>query len=88
MLKQRKVKIHMESTTMLSKKVNFFQINDVCFAAQPDIWGLTKGMLQSINILLLKTIPFLVQQNVGLVPDLRADTVLSVVRHTNVVPTS
>jgi hypothetical protein len=35
---------------------------------QPDIWGLTKGMLQSIYILLLKTIPFLVQQNVGLVP--------------------
>jgi hypothetical protein len=34
---------------------------------QPDIWGLTKGMLQSINVLLLKTIPFFVQQNVGLV---------------------
>jgi hypothetical protein len=25
---------------------------------QPDIWGLTKGMLQSIDILLFKTIPF------------------------------
>jgi hypothetical protein len=34
---------------------------------QPDIWGLTKGILQSIYILLLETIPFLVQQNVGLV---------------------
>jgi hypothetical protein len=34
---------------------------------QPDIWGLTKSMLQGIYILLLKTIPFLVQQNVGLV---------------------
>jgi hypothetical protein len=34
---------------------------------QPDIWGLTTGMLQTIDILLLKTIPFLVQQNVGLV---------------------
>ena len=34
---------------------------------QPDICGLTKSMLQSVYILLLKTIPFLVQQNVGLV---------------------
>jgi hypothetical protein len=34
---------------------------------QPDIWGLTKGMLQTVYILLVKTIPFLVQQNVGLV---------------------
>ena len=29
--------------------------------------GLTKGMFQKLYILLLKTIPFLVQQNVGLV---------------------
>ena len=35
---------------------------------QPDIWGLKKGIHQSLYILLLKTIPFLVQQNVGLVP--------------------
>ena len=37
---------------------------------QPDIWGLTKGMLQKLQrlyILVLKTIPLLVQQNVGLV---------------------
>ena len=40
---------------------------DLIFRHQPDIWGLTKGMLQSIYILILKTIPFLVQQNVGLV---------------------
>jgi hypothetical protein len=40
---------------------------------QPDIWGLTKGMLYSIYILLLKTIPFLVQQNVGLVPGQEKD---------------
>ena len=36
---------------------------------QPDIWGLTKGMLQRLYILLLNTIPFLVQQNVGLVQE-------------------
>jgi hypothetical protein len=36
---------------------------------QPDIWGLTKGMLKRLYILLLETIPFLVQQNVGLVPE-------------------
>jgi len=34
---------------------------------QPDIWGLTKGMLQKLYFLFLKTISFLVQQNVGLV---------------------
>jgi hypothetical protein len=34
---------------------------------QPDIWGLTKGMLHGLNILLIKYIPCLVQQNVGLV---------------------
>jgi hypothetical protein len=34
---------------------------------QPDIWGLTQGMLQSLYILLLKNIPFLVKQNIGLV---------------------
>ena len=40
----------------------------VSWRHQPDIWGLTKGMFQSLYILLLKIIPFLVQQNVGLVP--------------------
>jgi hypothetical protein len=30
---------------------------------QPDIWGLTKCMLQKIYFLLVKTIPFLVQYN-------------------------
>jgi hypothetical protein len=29
------------------------------------LWGLTKGMLQKIYILVLQTIPCLVQQNVG-----------------------
>jgi len=36
---------------------------------QPDIWGLSKGMLQRLIFSSTQTIPFLVQQNVGLVPD-------------------
>jgi hypothetical protein len=40
-----------------------------CTNHQPDIWGLTKGMASKyIYFIILKTIPFLVQQNVGLVP--------------------
>ena len=34
---------------------------------QPDIWGLTKGMLQKIYFTLVKNILCLLQQNVGLV---------------------
>ena len=36
---------------------------------QTDIWGLTKSMLQKQIVLLLKSIPCLVKQNVGLVPE-------------------
>jgi hypothetical protein len=41
---------------------------EAAFLAPTRHLGLTKGMLQRQYILLVKTIPFLVQQNVGLVP--------------------
>ena len=41
---------------------------------QPDIWGLTKSMLQNQNILLNKIIPCLVQQHVGLVGIVQSGT--------------
>ena len=36
---------------------------------QTDIWGLTKSMLQKQIVLIVKSIPCLVKQNVGLVPE-------------------
>jgi hypothetical protein len=43
---------------------------EACRCRVTSIWyGLTKGMLQNIIHLLVKTILFLVQQNVGLVQD-------------------